>query len=335
MSFVLTMLLMVLPHAVVADSPTDSGEPSSAKMSSPSHRQIELLRDARFSLGFRLIEPAPGKKTVIKQLQLPDVTTEPKWYLSQWNSRYCLSSAPRVAMPSGTVKYANDAKWVTFGQGSDSVADLVLGLDSRPEYQGHARKNGQPWPHLLIEQDDVSIHLFKDITQIHMHVEARLLSSERFELAGYTPDLHTAQFQLTLIIQNRNQTCAGFGDFIWFNVQMYDERYRSCPLYAAQDTADPSAKMIYSPPTSLFTDKSVHDGQWVTFSKDIYPVIQEALNLARTRGYLSMSPDNEDFAVSSVILGWEVPGVSYVQMQVRNLRLNITRKSIGEDNGNT
>ena len=185
------------------------------------------------------------------------------------------------------------------------------------------REYGQPWPHLLIEQDDVSIHLFKNITQIYMHVEARLLAGERFDLTGCSPDLHTAQFQLTLIIQNRNRESAGFGDFIWFNVQIYDERYRLCPLYAAQDTADPSAKMIYAPPTALFTNQSVHDGQWVTFSKDIYPVIQEALDETRARGYLSTSPDNAHFAVSSVILGWEVPGVNYVQMQVRNLRLNI------------
>ena len=102
---------------------------------------------------------------------------------------------------------------------------------------------------------------------------------------------------------------------------------RTSPLYAAQDTAAPSAKMIYSPTTSLFTGKSVHDGQWVTFSRNIYPVIQEALNLARARGYLSASPDNADFAVSSVIMGWEVPGISCAQMQVRNLHVNITPRS--------
>jgi len=129
---------------------------------------------------------------------------------------------------------------------------------------------------------------------------------------------------LTLIIQNRNRESTGFGDFIWFNVQIYDERYRISPLYAAQDTADPSAKMIYAPATTLFTNKSVHDGRWVTFSKDIYPVIEEALDEARTRGYLSASPDNADFAISSVILGWEVPGVNCVEMQLRKLRLNIT-----------
>jgi len=333
-SSLFAVLLMVLPHAFAADSPTDN-DSSRTGMSSSSHDHIELLKDPQFSLGFKLIEPTPGKKMVIKKLQPQDVTDEPQWYLCQWNSRYCLSSASHIILPSGSIKYTNNAKWLTFGQEPGEVSDLILGVDSRPEYNGVMRKNGQAWPHLLIEQDHVAIHLFNDVSQINMHVEVRLLSSERFELAAYTPDLHTAQFQLTLIIQNRNRESAGFGDFIWFNVQIYDERYRSCPLYAAQDTADPSAKMIYSPPTALFSDKSVHDGQWVTFSKDIYPVIQEALNTARTRGYLGTSPDNADFAVSSVIMGWEVPGISCVEMQMRNLRLNIIPKSIGEDNGNT
>jgi len=317
---------MLLNRDLVADCSAESVS-SRAETLSSSHGQIELLRDARFNQGFKLIEPAPGKKTVVKNLQAPDVTAEPQWYLCQWNSRYCLSSAPRVVVPSGWVNYANSAKLLTFGQKTGELADLILGVDSRPEYQGVMRKNGQPWPHLLVEQDDVPIHLFRDVTKIHMHMEARLVKSERFEFAGYTPKLHTAQFQLTLIIQNRNRKSAGFGDFIWFNVQIYDERYRASPLYAAKDTADPSAKMIYAPPTRLFTDKSVHDGQWVRFSKDICPVIQEALDEARTRGYLSTSPDNVDFAISSVILGWEVPGIHCVEMQVRKLRLNVTLRS--------
>lgn len=213
-----------------------------------------------------------------------------------------------------------------FGRTSTQYSDLVLGVDTRPEYQGRMRKQGQPWPHLLIEQDDVAIHLFRDVSHIHLRLEAKLLEHERYELEGYTPNLHTAQFQLTLITQNRNRDSSGFGDFIWFNVQIYDERHRSCPLYAAQDTADPSAKMIYSPPTDLFTDESVHDGHWVTFAKDIYHTIQTALNEARQRGYLRTSPNNADFAVSSVILGWEVPGISCAKMQVRNLSISIIPK---------
>jgi hypothetical protein len=321
----LAMLLMVPKPDLVLSCPTNK-VPAHARMSMYANGQIELLRDPQFSLGFKLIDPAPGKKNVIKNLQAPSVTSEPQWFLCQWSSRHCLSDAPRVVLPSDAVNYTNNAKMITFGQESDEVADLVLGVDSRPEYRDVVRKKGQPWPHLLIEQDDVPIHPFCNVTQIQMHIEARLLKSKRFELAGYAPNLHTAQFQLTLIIQNRNRASSGFGDFIWFNVQIYDERHRSSPLYAAQDTADPSAKMIYAPPTTLFTDKSVHDGQWVTFSKDIHPVIQAALKEARVRGYLSTSPDNADFAISSVILGWEVPGINWVEMQVRKLQLNITTK---------
>jgi len=317
---------MVLDHGLAEARPAESVS-SRSDMARYSRDQTELLRDPHFHLGFKLIEAAPGKKTLVKTLQGPGVTAGPQWYLCQWHSRHCLSSAPRVVLPSGCVNYANSAKSLTFGQKNDALADLVLGVDSRPEYQAVMRKNGQAWPHLLVEQDDVPIHLFGDVTQIRVHVEVRLLKSERFEFAGYTPDLHTAQFQLTLIIQNRNRESSGFGDFIWFNVQIYDERYRSCPLYAAKDTADPSAKMIYAPPTALFTSQSVHDGKWLTFSKDIYPVIQEALDEARTRGYLKTSPDNADFAISSVILGWEVPGINCVEMRVRDLRVNVTPRS--------
>ena len=286
--------------------------------------RINLIKDPSFRLGFKLIAPAPGKKTVIGNIQPPDVKEPPHWYLCQWNSLHCLSNAPIVTMPSGMLKIENKAKIIMFGQGSRHDSDLILGVDSRREYPDGMRKKGQLWPHLLIEQDDIDIHLFGCIRRIRLQVEARLLKSEHFELDGYTPNLHTAQFLLTLIIQNRNRESAGYGDLIWFNVQIYAERYRSSPLYAAKDTADPSAKMIYAPPTHVYTDASLHDGHWVKFDKGLYPFIQEALSEARRKGYLQTSPSNNDFAISSVILGWEVPGISSVQMQVRDLSLVIS-----------
>jgi hypothetical protein len=251
--------------------------------------RISLITDPKFRLGFKLIAPTPGKKIVIENIQPPGVKEPPHWYLCQWNSLHCLSNAPIVAMPSGMLKIENKAKIVVFGQCSRRDSDLILGVDSRPEYPDGMRKKGQSWPHLLIEQDDVDIQLFRYVSQIHLHLKAKLLKSEHFELDGYAPNLHTAQFQLTLIIQNRNRESAGFGDFIWFNVQIYDERYRSSPLYAAKDTADPSAKMIYAPPTHVYTDESLHDGQWVKFDDGLYPFFQEASSEARRRGYLQAS----------------------------------------------
>ena len=63
-------------------------------------------------------------------------------------------------MPSGMLKTENEAKIVVFGQGSRRDSDLILGVDSRLEYPNGMRKKGQPWPHLLVEQDDVDIYLF-------------------------------------------------------------------------------------------------------------------------------------------------------------------------------
>jgi hypothetical protein len=84
--------------------------------------------------------------------------------------------------------------------------------------------------------------------------------------------------------------------------------------------------MIYAPPTHVYTDASLHDDRWVRFDKGLYHLIQEALSEARRKGYLQTSPSNNDFAISSVILGWEVPGISSVQMQVRDLSLVVSLK---------
>jgi hypothetical protein len=103
---------------------------------------------------------------------------------------------------------------------------------------------------------------------------------------------------------------------------MYDERTKFCELHAAMDTADPSAKMIYAPPIKIFAAQSLHDGKWVTFShRDISLLFRESIDLAHKKGFLKNSPDPNDFAISSVILGWEVTGINNVSMQVRNLEI--------------
>ena len=202
--------------------------------------------------------------------------------------------------------------------------DLILALDSRPEYAGQARKSNQPWPHLLVEQTDLPIHLFKDVSRIEFTLEACLLKNERTKLAGYSRDLHAAQFLLTFIVQNRNQASPGFGDFIWFSVPMYDERTEFCDAHASMDTADPSAKMIYSPASRTFSPQTLHDRRWVTFSHaNLDTLFREAIGAAWKNGYLKKSPEAGDFAVSSVNIGWEVTGVNDVAMQIRNLDVNI------------
>jgi len=288
--------------------------------------EIELLQDTKFKYGVNLLATTSGKKVVVKKLQPKDCKFDPEWSLCQWNSKFSLADAPRIKLPDGEIKFSNKAKTIIFGNGNSKNADIVLGVDSQPEYNGKARKKGEPWPHLLLQQE-VPIHFFKNISEVKMHLDARLLKNEKFKFKGYNSNLHCAQFLLTLIIQNRNKKSAGYGDFIWFNVQIFDDRNKFSPLYAAQDIAAPSGKFIYGPETKSFTKKSLHDGKWVTFSEDLIPFFEKALKVAHKRGYLKQSPDSDDFAISSVIFGWEVPGVNNVLMQVRNLSLKVIPKT--------
>ena len=90
------------------------------------------------------------------------------------------------------------------------------------------------------------------------------------------------------------------------------------------DTADPSAKMIYSPAIRTFSRQTLHDGNWVTFSHpNLCPLFVEAIGAARAKGFLKDSPDAGDFAVGSVNIGWEVTGINDVSMRIRNLDIKV------------
>lgn len=283
---------------------------------------VDLLQDPQFQNGFEIIAPTPFKKTITGRMQPHFAKGKPAWNLCQWHSIHNLSEAKPEKPDERTHRLANKAKAVIVSA-SSKHKDLILSVDSRPEYNGKVRENGQPWPHLLVEQDDIPIHLMRNLDRIEFKIEALLLKNEGKQLKGYSKDLHSAQFQLTFIVQNRNPKSPGFGDFIWFNVAMYDERMKFSGLYAAKDLADPSAKMIYAPPIKRFSEQSLHDGKWVTFShRDISPLFREAIDLARERDYLKKSPDSGDFALSSVILGWEVTGINDVSMRVRDLSIS-------------
>lgn len=311
-------VLTILAAILVAGAPAHAAE-------SDTHI-VDLLRDPQFQNGFKIISPTPFKKIVTGQMLPRFAKGKPAWSLAQWHSKYNLSDAKPENPDAQTHRLADKAKTVIISS-SSKYGDLVLSVDSRPEYNGKVRKNGQSWPHLLVAQDDVSIHMLKDIDRIEFSIEALLLKNRGEQLKGYSRKLHSAQFQLTFIVQNRNRKSPGFGDFLWFNVAMYDERAKFCDLYAAKDLADPSAKMIYAPPIKNFAQQSLHDGKWVTFShKDISSLFREAVDLARKRGYLKKSPDPNDFAIGSVILGWEVTGINDASMRVRNFNIRAHMK---------
>ncbi len=281
---------------------------------------VVLLRDPGFQLGFKVWSPKPGKHVECGRLRPnPTAATEPIWGLAQWSSKFPLSDPQPIRMSSGALCFSNEAKAVTFGPPGTAEADLWLAIHSGREYGERLRQKGEPWPHLLIEQRVDNSPPLIQIAQLHFHLEYRLHHVEAFQKEAAHPNLHAAQLLAYLSVQNLNKQSAGYGDYLWFGIPLYDSRNRESKTYAAMDTG--TKKFIYTPAVTNYTTVSAHSGAWVTIDRDLLTLIRQGLNTAWGQDFLKNSRDLNDFRIGGFNLGWEMPGSFNVEAQIRNLAL--------------
>ena len=276
----------------------------------------ELLKDRHFKNGFNVLNPIHGKYVINGQIASDGSPIT--WSLAQWHSKYDITDAKPEHLPDGGVRYSNPAKSVTLHHNG---SDIILGLNSVVEYDGQLRKDGQPWPHLLIEQKITDCPNLLELKRLDFNISAKVLKTKTFKKAGYTKKLHTAHIPFVLVVQNTNPESAGFDDFIWFLVPIYDDRYEFPQKFIEQDIADPSAKMIYDPGGKRYYQRSLHCGEWVNINCDLLPVILEAMNVAWEKGYLKQSKNLRDYHITSMSLGWEVTGLNEVEIAIKDLSL--------------
>ena len=281
----------------------------------------ELIRDPGFRHGFRLIEPTPGKRVPYGVMPGVDASQPPVWDLDQWSSKFPIAASLRPSAAGDFLCYSNTAKTVTFGK-RGSAADLAFGVVASVEYAGKARKGGEPWVHLLAEQPIETPAALSDMSAARLHVEARLKQSKKLETPDYTPSLHAAQFQIFFSVQNLNRQSPGYGKYLWFGIPIYDDRARFPAAFKAQDFGGTSM-FIFTLAGDVYTSQSAHDREWVTIDKDLLPLMREGLETAWQRGFLNESHAWADYCIAGMNLGWEVPGVFDVELQLRNLSLKV------------
>ncbi|RME92588.1 MAG: hypothetical protein D6766_09750 [Verrucomicrobia bacterium] len=280
----------------------------------------ELLRDPAFARGFAVLAPTPGKQVIVREVRFDPDAGEPVWRLAQWNSRFSLETAPLLRTSQGGWALTNRAKTVIVEAPGRPEAELTLGVDSRPEYDRY-RQPGEPWPHLLVSQSIPDCPPLDTLEAMPLHLKARVTQNEVFRGEGYREDLHAAQCPLVLIVRNFNRQSPGYGDFFWFSVPLFDDRWEFPPRHVARDTADPSAKLIYNPGLRAFTDQTLMDGDWVDLTVDLLPHLREGLRTGWDLGCLQGSRDVGDYRIASFILGWEVPGINRAEIRFRELSL--------------
>jgi hypothetical protein len=329
--FALALCALLLPAAGLAGQ-TATTRPA---------QTVELLQDAGFVRGFRVYDPKPGKHVVRGLMQVDPAAGEPVWGLAQWSSRYTLAGIPAERLASGSVRFADQAKAVTFlparQQPTDSrMADandqpspterygLVFTLNARHEYGERFRQAGEPWAHLLAEQRFAVHPRVIDLDSLRFRIECRLRSAKDYAPPDAKLPGQAAQFLAYLTVQNLNRQSPGYGDYLWFGVQMYDSRYQSPKAHAAADTG--TGKFIYNPPGSVYAHTSAHDGEWITIDRDLLPFIHEGLETAWKKGHLAKSREIADFRLGGFNIGWELPGTLDVEMEFHNLSIEATTK---------
>lgn len=284
--------------------------------------EVELIRDPHFQQGFILLSPEPGKRVAYGNLAGLASDKQPAWDMAQWSSKFPLTIGSPERIADSAIRYANQAKSIVVAPPGSPDADISLAVNASVEYGTRARKSGEPWIHLLLQQDIESPPALTEIDAATFHIEARLVDTHKVETPDYSPGLHAAQFQVFFSVQNRNRQSAGYGKYLWFGIPLYDDRHEFPLDHKTKDTGGTNM-FIFTPAGETYTSRSTHSKKWITVDKDLLPLMREGLELAWTRGFLQESQSLADYRIAGMNIGWEVPGIFDVQLQVRNLSLKV------------
>lgn len=278
----------------------------------------ELIRDPHFQRGFLLLEPKQGQRVVYGQVA--GLTSgKPVWDLAQWSSRFPLQPANCSVSPVGLM-LSNAAKCVVVGRPGSAAAYLALAVNAGAEYVRPRQSGAEPWVHLLVQQEFEAPPSLGELAACNFHLEARLKRSRLVNTNDYSSSRHAAQYFVYLTVANRNPKAAGFGECFWFGVPVYDNRQPVVPAYEAQDFGQ-TKLFIFTPGSGTYARVSTHDGTWVTFEHDLLPLMRQGLEHARAKGFIKGSADIADYRALGIFIGWEVPGMFDVELQIRNLSL--------------
>ena len=304
-----------------------------------SETKEDILQDPQFKRGFAVraaMVPPEGKASDPLYFEsagaiLPyGAKDKPVWRLAQWYSHYNLLNATPERLQSGSTRFFDGAKSVTFGESGTSEADLTLALNGRTEWNDVAPSTNSAWPHLIANQALQSSSL-SEMKALPFHISYRLLRSDAHRGAGWDERRHTAQFILFLTVRNCNETSSGFGDYLWFGVPMYDARFSVPKEFQARDKGNAKKvgtnKFIFIPNGEKFSTVPAITGDWITVDHDLLPLILKAVESAWSEGFLLDSRDIKDYRLGCITINWEVTGPVDVAMQLRDLRIAQVRSS--------
>ena len=282
----------------------------------------EVFRDREFAGGFNVSAiSAKAKPLELGVILQNKEGAKNEWRLAQWGTQFDLKAAPLKTLPDGTRIVRNTGKSVKVFSGGLTGEGIMLGVNGGAEFGGVARKAGQFWPHLLLEQQIPKDFRISELASLAFHVDFRVEQCKNAIDATLDPALHTAHVTAFLTLNNRNPSNPDNGEMIWFGVPLFDARSDVPPGHQAADVAVENGKFIYTVEGSRFFEGPTGDGEWQKVACDLVPFIKEALAASQEKGFM-VHTKFEDLYATSFNLGWEVPGPYNCEITLKNLSLD-------------
>lgn len=243
----------------------------------------------------------------------------PIWQLSQWHSKYDFAKAQPVKNEDGSMEYHNNGKRIVrYPDGS-----LLLDITTSTEYN-RARKDGEDWPHLLIEQTFEKNPNIGKAKEMIFSMALKLTKCENKMLEEeFNESLHTAQSPFYFVLKNTNKESEDFNKSLWLGIPSFDYRYTQMNENEIISWDIASNMYIYNVPQRvIWGDVSFQDMQWHKTKTDILPLIKQAVESMKSKD-LFLRTSLSDLELVGMNFGWEVPGTFDAAIFVKGISLAI------------
>ncbi|MDY2879687.1 MAG: hypothetical protein SOT34_01930 [Candidatus Borkfalkiaceae bacterium] len=301
-TFAAACLAVVLPLSACGRNATESvssGGSEGGSHEEPKYRSVQLLQDQGFRKGFSLrgLNSATDSG-VCKTIDYGNGANRPVWTLAQWWSKYNLKDGVETN-ENGVYSLRDESKSFVY----DSVGQTVtLELDGSKEFDSVNLVPPTMWPHLLIEQSVEGLYWLKDADEVRASLKFTINRSEN--LRGGNQGCH-AQFAWFIYVVDKNPDSDGYGNFLWFGLNLFDSTKIYTQGTAQQDTAGGPGNFIYSLGSQELFTQRVRVGESAEMDIDLKLYVAEALATAQSKGFM-LNTEVDDCVITGTNLGWEV-----------------------------